>query len=172
MKKLFVLLLMMGTCLLVGCSSSTKITTIGDYDIHGVKYNNFFSKSHSIMVVHNTKTGHVMPASVGVGNGLVSDVLSASGNVGSAYVWGHSIKPDKYESNESDNSSVNLNNAQGQGQLQGQAQGQLQKTKSNSNSSSSSSAKNKNKNSNENSSSGGSFTPPGHINNPGHNNDD
>jgi hypothetical protein len=169
MKKIFVLLASMSLMLLTGCSGLSEIGKVGDHEFHGLYYTGLLSKSHSIVIVHDTRTGDVGPASTGVGNGLISDLIGAGSNIGSAYLWGHSLRPDEYNSNETttleggnSNSNADADSkskshggemSQNQGQLQGQSNSNKNKNK-NSNSNS-----NKNKN---NATGGGGFVPPGH----------
>jgi hypothetical protein len=144
MKKLFVLLTMASLMLLTGCSGIDPIGKVGDVEFHGMYMSGILTKNHSMVIAHNTKTGKVEPASTGVGTGIISDLIGASGDVGSAYLWGASLEPDEY----SDNSSNSLNGGNNtQGQLQGQLQGQHSNSNANAN------ATNKNKNSNKNSNS-------------------
>jgi hypothetical protein len=127
MKTMIIVLL---ACLLASCSSTTLIGSIGDTEFHGVKYNNFWGKTHTMVVVHDLKTNEVSPASTAIGSGLISDLLGVGGQIGSAYYWGHSLEPD--EENKTSNVTVdgggatatgggaNATSTQAQGQLQGQ----------------------------------------------------
>lgn len=106
MKHVILLLIVCG--FFTGCTGLNEIGRVGDTVFHEVYSNGFWSKSHSMIVVHNTKTGEVQPASIGVGNGIISDIIGAGSNIGAAYLWGHSLKPDEYNSTNTDNSSINV----------------------------------------------------------------
>ena len=69
MKKVFILFAL--CAILTGCSGISNIGKIGNTEFHGVHFNNFWSKSHSMIVVRDTETNAVQPASIGVGNGIV-----------------------------------------------------------------------------------------------------
>jgi hypothetical protein len=136
------LLVSLITVFLASCSGVGKIGAIAHKDFYSVNANNVWSKSHSMVVVHDTKAGTVIPASTGVGTGFIADLWGGAAGAASAYLWGASLRPDEYE----DNSSTSVG-----GGSANQAQGQLQGQHSSSSSNSNANAKNKNANLNLNS---------------------
>lgn len=167
-----------------------QIGNIGPAEVYAVKVQSFHGPTLSSALLFNPKTEEFLILGTAVDNGIAKSLLGAGAQVGSAYLWGSSLRPNKQTinngslsasgavssskstggnavsvsdadasnrtdvdvKNDNDNTNVNANTSV-QGQQQGQAQGQLQ-------------GQQQGQQQNQQSS---GFTPPGQVNNPGHN---
>lgn len=137
MRNLFVMAVATSIMVLSGCSGVQSIGSLGDtgYQAFDIRAEHGLSPSWSVGVLI-APDGTAMVLAPGTETGLFGKVISAGSSIGSAYLFGHELRPDTYT--DSSSTSVTSGASAGAGaaagaaagasthQSQGQAQGQSQ----------------------------------------------
>lgn len=146
-KSILTLLLIAG--LNTGCSNTRQIGKIGCTEIYAVHGRSLDGPNFTALYESGPKGSDPRLAGFATGPGIGSAVIGAGGNVGAAAVFGRALRPSNINNNSSGaNNSIratadNVNENTANGGAGGSGTGGT---------------------------GSGGFTPPGHINNPGHSN--
>lgn len=72
-----------------------QIGVIGPAEVYAVKVQSFHGPTLSTALLYNTNTMEFLVLGTAVDNGIAKTLLGAGAQVGSAYLWGSSLRPNK-----------------------------------------------------------------------------